>query len=289
VTASGQPVTAGAVAIDDEFNGQQAQLGSAALNAQGTASITVSLEPGTHSLTAQYAGNATFEASASAVLTPAIVVATPCEFTVAVSNLQPSSISANTMTLTAGQTGSATVTVSPSPEFTSTLTAPMFVTLSCSALPDLANCTVTPENVEILSTTPASCPAGSAVSQCPPSSTMQIQTYSASTTIASAMPRGKGSSPIVWAFLLPGALGLGGLAWGARRRQWLRRISLIALVGVVTLLGTTACNPRYQYEHHGPQANPATPAGTYTINVTAQTSNGVNSLAHTTTFVLTVQ
>jgi hypothetical protein len=64
---------------------------------------------------------------------------------------------------------------------------------------------------------------------------------------------------------------------------------LIALVGVVTLLGTTACNPRYQYEHHGPQQNPATPAGTYTINVTAQTSNGVTALAHTTTFVLTVK
>jgi hypothetical protein len=118
---------------------------------------------------------------------------------------------------------------------------------------------------------------------------MVIQTYAVSGSTAKATPKGKDSSPIAWAFLLPGALGLGGLAWGARRRQWLQRISLIALVGVVTLLGTTACNPRYQYENHGPQPNPATPAGSYTINVTAQTSNGITALTHTTTFVLTVK
>ena len=91
------------------------------------------------------------------------------------------------------------------------------------------------------------------------------------------------------AFLVPGALALGGLAWGARRRPWLNRLSLLALLGLVTMLGTTACNPRYDYLNHGPPPNPATPAGTYTITVTAQTSNGVTAITNNTTFALTVQ
>jgi hypothetical protein len=169
------------------------------------------------------------------------------------------------------------------------LTAPMFVTLSCSGLPDGATCSATPENLEILSTTLDSCPSGSPASACPPTSNMVIQTYAASNVKASPPTSpGNRSAPIAWAFLLPGALGLGGLAFGARRRKWLSRLSLVALVGLVTLLGTTACNPRYNYLHHGPVNNPATPAGTYTVTVTAQSSNGVTALAHSTTFVLIV-
>ena len=95
-------------------------------------------------------------------------------------------------------------------------------------------------------------------------------------------------SVITWAFLLPGALGLGGLAFGARRRRWLSRLMLVALVGLVTLLGTTACNPRYYYLNHGPPTNPATPAGTYNVLVTAQASNGVTALTQHTTIVLVV-
>ena len=55
------------------------------------------------------------------------------------------------------------------------------------------------------------------------------------------------------------------------------------------MLGTTACNPRYNYEHHGPPLNPATPSGTYTIMVTAQSSNGVDAITNSTTLALTVQ
>jgi hypothetical protein len=118
---------------------------------------------------------------------------------------------------------------------------------------------------------------------------MVIQTYAASSVKAAppATP-GKRSSPIAWAFLLPGALGLGGLAFGARRRRWLSRFLLVALVGLVTMLGATACNPRYYYLNHGPPINPATPAGTYNITVTAQSSNGVTAITHSTNFVLVV-
>jgi len=118
---------------------------------------------------------------------------------------------------------------------------------------------------------------------------MVIQTYAASTASARPpTPPGNRSSPIAWAFLLPGVLGLGGLAFGARRRAWLSRLSLVALVGLVTLLGATACNPRYYYLNHGPPTNPATPAGSYNVTVTGQSSNGVTAITHSTTFVLVV-
>ena len=286
VTSGGTPVAGGTVAISDEFNGNAVTVTTVALSSAGTASPTVDLAAGSHSLTATFAGNTSYAASTS---TPAIVVsiATECEFTVAISNISPSSTTAGTLTLTPGQSGSATVTVTPSVEYTSTLTAPMYVAISCSGLPDGATCVPTPENLEILSTTPESCPSGSLASACPPTSSILIETFAASS--ASAAPAsGKGSAPIAWAILLPGALCLGGMAFGARRRRWLSRLSLLALVGLVTVLGTTACNPRYNYLIHGPPANPATPAGTYTVTVTAQANNGVIATTHTTTFVLVV-
>jgi hypothetical protein len=287
VAASGTPVTSGTVTIFDQFEGNAVQLASVALSSSGTASPTVALAAGSHSLTANFTGIAGYQASTSTAVL--VSVATECEFTVALSNFTPASTSANTLTLTPGQSGSLTITVAPSVEFTSTLTAPMFVTLSCSGLPDGATCIATPENLEILSTTPGSCPSGSLASACPPTSSIVIQTYAASTASASPVPpQGKGSTPIAWAFLLPGALGLGGLAWGARRRRWLNRLSLVALVGLVTVLGTTGCNPRYNYLNHGPPTNPATPAGTYTVTVSAQTNNGVTAIIHSTTFVLIV-
>jgi hypothetical protein len=289
VAAGATQVTSGTVNINDQFNGNTVLLASVALSSSGTASPSVALAAGSHSITANFTGITGYVASTSS---PAIVVsvATQCEFTVGVSNFTPSSSAANTLTLTAGQAGSFTITVAPSVEFTSTLTAPMFVTLACTGLPDGATCAATPENVEILSTTPESCPSGSLASACPPTSTMVIQTYAASTVKATPPTTpGKRSNPIAWALLLPGALGLGSLAFGARRRRWLSRLSLLALVGMVTLLGTTACNPRYSYLNHGPPNNPATPAGTYNINVTAQSSNGVTGITQTASLVLVVK
>jgi len=286
VTSGGSPVTGGTVAINDTFNGNAVTVASVALSSTGTASPTVDLSAGSHSLTATFAaqtvGTTSYGASTS---TPAIAVsvATECEFSVAVSNLTPSSTTANTITLTPGESGSATVTVTPSVEFTSSLTAPMYVAISCSGLPDGATCVPTPENLSISSTTPESCING----VCPPTSSLLIETYAASTASATP-PQRKGSAPIAWAILLPGALCLGGLAFGARRRRWLSRFMLLALLALVTVLGTTACNPRYYYLNHGPQPNPATPAGTYTVTVTGQSNNGVTTTTHATTFVLVV-
>jgi len=278
VTAGGQPVTSGTVAIDDEFGGNSVPLASVALSAQGTATSTVNLAEGSHSLTAVFSGVTGYQTSTS---TPAVAVsvATQCEFTVAVSPAASGiTLAGNVMTLTPGDAGSATVTIAPSVEFTSALTAPMFITLSCSGLSVDASCNFTPSNVQILSTTTT-----------PPTSTIVIQTLAASTTSVKPATRpGARSTSIAWAILLPGAFGLGGLAWGARRRRWLSRLALMALICMVTMLGTTGCNPLYNYEHHGPVPNPPTPAGSYTVVVYAQYSNGVTALTQQTSFALTV-
>jgi len=274
---------AGTVAIEDEVGGSTVQLGSATLNSAGKTNFSFDLPTGTHSLSAVYAGNTTFAGSASAAA--AVTIDTQCStaFVVSLSNVTPSTASSSTaaMSLTPGLAGSATITIAPSQDFISTLTAngPASITISCSGLSDLATCAFTPENVEIL-------PGQSAAA----TSSMVIQTFAASTTRLSPPSRpGQNSRPIDWAFLLPGVLGLGGLAWGARRKAWLKRLSLAALLSLVTLLGATGCNPRYAYENHSPEPNPATPAGTYTVKIAAQYSNGVTAITDYTDLTLTVK
>lgn len=258
--ADGLPAS-GAVVIND----QGRPWAGVALNVQGQAKVVLALPVGDHLLSAVYNGDATHKGSISmstGVHGQASAGAPSFGITVAPA----------TLSVTAGQSG--TVTASVTPVDAASLSAPMFVTLSCSGLPDQSSCTFTPENVEIL-------PGATAVIN----SSMVLQTQAASSTSASSTRQR--SNPVSWAFLLPGALVLVGMGWGGR--GWVRRFSLLALVGLVTVLGTTACNPRYYYLNHGPPTNPATPAGTYTVIVDAQTSNGVTATTQFTTFALTVK
>ena len=268
VTANGQSPS-GAVAIEDEFNSNQVQLGTAPVSA-GSASPTISLATGNHVLTAVFLGDSSFQTSTSATL--AVSVTDQCAFMTAVSYLAPVSNPVNN--LTPGQSGTATVSVVVDPGLTAALTAPVFVTLSCSGLPDESTCNFTPGTIEVLPNATAAV-----------TSSMVIVTQEV-TPPTSSIPR---SNSVAWAFLLPGALGLGGLAWGTRRRAWLNRLSLLALVALVTILGATACSPRYDYYNHGPPNPPATPAGTYTVLITAQTSNGIVATTQTTNLALTIQ
>jgi hypothetical protein len=255
----GLPAT-GAVVLSDSGS----QLAGAALNAQGQAGFTISLPAGDHSLSAVYSGDSTHSGSVSQPQVVHALASSAPTFTI--------SISPGTLTLTPGQTGQ--ITASVTPQNASALTAPMFVTLSCSGLPDESSCTFTPENLEIL-------PGATAAV----TSNMVIVTQEV-TPSTSSIPR---SNPVAWAFLLPGVLGLGGLAWGTRRRAWLNRLALLALVALVTTLGATACSPRYDYYNHGPPIPPATPAGTYTVLVTAQNSNGITAITQSAPLVLTVK
>jgi hypothetical protein len=236
------------------------------LDAQGQVNSTLSLAGGAHSLRAVYSGNTTHASSTSAVSPLAATAGTTPDFSIAVA---PASFS-----LKQGQSGSAIVTVTPINA--TSLSAPMFVTISCAGLPDQTKCTFTPENIEI--------PVGATASI---NSSMVLATQAAS--IAKTQPLNERSAhPVAWAILLPGALTLGGLAFGFRRRRFLSRVVLLGLVAFVGVLGSTACSPLYNYRNHGPNQNLPTPTGTYNLTISAQSSNGVTATTHTTNMALTV-
>jgi hypothetical protein len=153
----------------------------------------------------------------------------------------------------------------------------MFVTLSCSGFPDQSSCNFTAENVEILPNATS------------PVTSSMVLTTQAKSLVGRAQPAHAERSPVAWAVLLPSVLGLGGLAFSARRRVWLSRLALIALVGMTTVIGATGCAPRYNYYHHGPDQNLPTPSGSYTLQITAQTSNGITATTQSIPFALTVK
>jgi hypothetical protein len=277
--ADGQPAT-GAVVIDDGNR----QVAEVALNGSGQATSVIGLLGGNHALRAVYTGDTLHLGSASITTNLTTQTSSTPNFAITLAPVAPSTLPLN---VSAGASGTIAVTIIP--EDNSALTAPMFITLSCSGLPSLASCAFTPESVEILPTTTASRAPGSPASSCPPVSSMLIQTQGPGTSQAVPLARpGHRNNPVAWAILLPGMLSLGGLAWSARRRRWLSRLALLALVALVTTLGTTACNPLYYYYNHGPTPTPPTPSGTYNVTVTAQSSNGVAAITNSTTMVLTV-
>ncbi|MGB6194405.1 MAG: Ig-like domain-containing protein [Terracidiphilus sp.] len=257
----GAPVT-GAVTIEDAGK----PLAGVALDSEGHASSVLSLAPGEHHLTAVYAGDETHATSVSD--SAAVVAATGStpDFTI--------SIAPTTLSLQQGQSG--TIAVSITPVNAASLTAPMFVALSCAGLPDQSTCTFTPTNVQVLPNATAAV-----------TSSMVIATVAGSTTELTPLKM-RPSNRVTWCLLLPGALGLAGLAFGARRKAWLSRLSMLGLLAMVTVLGTVGCSPLYNYRNHGPPHNLPTPAGSYTLHVTAQSSNGVTAVPHTASMVLTV-
>lgn len=263
---NGLPAT-GAVVIEDGGR----QVAGAALNSTGEAQITVGLAPGEHSLRAVYAGDASHQGSQSDLRGVSAQSGSVPDFQISVN---PASIS-----LTAGQSGA--ITASVTPVNSGALSAPMFVTLSCSGNPDQSSCSFTPENLEILPNAAAAITSSLVI-------TTQAQPTHYGGSSAAHAPARPGSHRVALAVLFPGALGMIGIAFSARRRRWLSRLSLLGLLALITCLGTTACNPLYNYQNHGPPYNLPTPAGTYTLLITAQSSNGVTASTHTTNLVLTV-
>lgn len=281
VASDDATVASGAVSI---YEGSK--LVGAAVLSSGTATADVALSSGTHTLSAVYSGDTMHASSTSAARAVAATSTTTTpSFTLSLTAVSPSSFP---ITLKAGAAGTITMTVTP--ENNSSLSAPMTVTPSCSGLPDETTCAFSPTTVQILSTTATSCTT-STDATCPPTSTMTLQTMATSTTrlMKPYQPaKGSGSGAITWAILLPGMLGLGGLAWGARRKLWLSRILLIAALAVMVSFGLSGCNPQYNYYHHSPDANTGTPTGTYTVTVTGQSQNGVTAVTNSTTMVLVV-
>ena len=250
----------------DRDTGSGKPLAGVVLDAAGRATATIDLAGGDHGLFRRLHRRLGHLGSSSEVTPVHAVSGSTPDFSV--------SIAPATLSLKQGQSGSATVSITP--VNAASLTAPMFVTISCAGLPDQSACTFTPENIEI--------PVGATAAI---DGSLVLSTQA--TSLARAEPNAKrGAQPIALAVLLPGAFVLGGIAFGARRRRFLSRLVLLSLVAFVSVLGTVACAPLYNYHNHGPPYNLPTPAGSYSVTIAAQSSNGVTATTHTTTIALTV-
>ncbi len=172
-------------------------------------------------------------------------------------------VSAGTLQVTPGQTGTATISV------TVTSGTPPTLTFTCSeaSAPALASsgsvCTVSPA-------TPTN--AGSV--------SIQIPTFAPTAQLRRPLGSSRG---IFFAVLLPGLFGIVFTA-GSRKRtaRGLRFLSLIVVLGFSTLW-LSSCSSNSSSTH-----NPGTPAGSYSVSVTASTG-GANPVTASTTVTLVVQ
>lgn len=253
---AGNPATDGSVS----FETAKGSLGSAFVD-KGVATLTVEKLPqGTRSVTASYSGSAGYAASAAGA--PAAAGAT--------SGLPDFALTANptSLTLTPGQFGTITLTVTPENGFND------MVTLSCAGVPAQATCLLSPTVLTPLTSAAVS-------------STLQIQTQGASGTAKVEKTR----STVAYAIVLPGMLALVGI--GALRSRsvpgGLRVLGIVALLAASSL-GLGACSARYGYLNHPPSGNPGVAAGTYTITVSGYASiSGTSVTGHSLNVTLTVK
>ncbi|HVW76585.1 MAG TPA: Ig-like domain-containing protein [Alloacidobacterium sp.] len=257
---TGATVTDGTVS----FMSGGLSLGSAIVQEDGTATLTLDKLPASaKQITAVYSGSNRYAASASAsAQVQADATTAPPDFSVAAN---PTSLSLN-----AGEYGTTILTVTPENGFTQS------VTLSLSGLPVATTATFTPQAV---------IPSSGAVT-----STLQIQT-TANSKATSAKNDGAplNREHLAYAVLFPGVLALVGIGAFRKRHSHALRVLGIALLLLASVSGLTACSQRYGYLHHPPTANTGTPAGTYTLTMTAYSNNGGEVTSHPLQITLTVK
>jgi hypothetical protein len=231
------------------FTSATATLGTAAAT-NGTATLQFAFTaPGTYSVTANYAGDIANLTSTSNTVT--ILVTAP-DYSVTAS---PSSA-----TVTAGQSATTTLTVTPVGGYNGT------IKFSCGTLPSGASCTFAPASL-----TPAS---GA-------SSTSTLTITTTATTTASLRNEISGSlQGIAWA-------GLVFLVLSPRRMRGLNRrltratlLTFLLAAGLISFSGCSSSSPK------APVTVPGTPAGVQTISVMVADSG---STSHSINFQLTVQ
>lgn len=262
-TAAGSPVTRGSV--DFELaNGQS--LGSALVDASGTAHLSVGSLPtadsksvaGTGQLRVEavYHSNVDLsksdqaEADSHSVLTE---VATPS----ATTGVPSFTATGNptTVTVKQGAYGTTLLTVTSINGFAGP------IQFSCSNLPAQVTCAFNPTQQALAANGTFT-------------STLQLETQGPSgTASAQISPRHTG---LALALVLPGGLLL--LGFARRRGNAMRNLQLVA-VGLLlagTSLGLSGCNPRFNYLNHGPSVAGGTPTGSFTINVAVDGDQGAS-------------
>ena len=219
--------------LEDGSDGQPHALGSAFVGPDGDAALTLSSLPeGVYSVRAAYGGSQDAAASTSA---PADVTAEAASPTFSLAAAPA------TLNLDAGAQGSVAINIVPTPGFSN------YVSLSCAGLPLFTTCNFLPSNVDVTT--------GKNVG-----STMTLNTTAPSGNTG-MLHRDSG---FVYAFLVPGFLGLVGLGFG--RGRGLRMLAMLCVVGSL-IGGASSCAQRYRYLNYGPPNNPGTPAGKSIIRI----------------------
>ncbi len=232
VASSTMGIPTGSVAF---FNGST-QLGTATLDASGSASMTTSFSAiGTTALTAVYAGDTNFNGSNSGSVPVAVV--TP-GFTL--------TANASTLNLTPGQTGQVALTLTPVGDISGQ------VTLGCTIPKVLLNCAFTPQL--------ANFGGDNAVQNV----ALTVGTYGPGTFSQLQAGKTPHSPTLAMIWWLP-AVFLGGLLSLGRRKVGtpLRRL-LLLIVLASAAFGASGCGSGYTY----------TAAGTDTITITATGPGG---------------
>lgn len=238
----GRPVSEGSVS----FQTPRGSLGSVFVH-NGSATLNLTNPPAwARDITAVYDGDSAFAPASVSTTVVSDATAPVPGFTVTAT---PSSFS-----VAPGQFGMVNLTVTSVAGFSEQ------VNLSCGNLPANSTCNFNP----VIVTPPAN---GSAVS------TLEVNT-SANSGILSSRLAPRGRSATAWAFVLPGLLALAGIGAIRRKHFGALRVLGMALLLAAGSLGLTACNPRYNYEHYKPAPNYGTPAGSYTVVISAYASNG---------------
>jgi hypothetical protein len=173
--------------------------------------------------------------------------------------------SPTSQSVSAGQSANYSVTLAPQGGFNQTLN------LTCSGAPSLATCTLTPNTVTLngtASTTVAVAVSTTAASLAPPHGRL-------------TPPGGTGPGKVFWLWALLWLASVLALA-GARKR----RAACLLGVGLLLVVLWGACGGGTQ-KTTPPPTSPGTPAGTYTVDVTA-TDASVSTLTQTIKLTLTV-
>lgn len=255
-TASVQSTLPAVAGVDTvTFLDGQTQIGVAAVGTDGQTSTftTSSLAFGTHSITAVYSGNSEVQGSTSNALSQSI------PYFVGDFSIQATPPAA---TITAGQSAAYQVTIATSGGFS----APM--AFSCAGLPALTTCTFTPTTL----------PTGQG------QVALKIQTTKTGTSAMNLRPHFEEGAAILAGILLCM------LPTGLWRNRFTKIVTL-AVVGLA-VLSTASCGGGGAGGGGGSGGSgggSSTPAGSYTVTITAVTTEPSQNISHSTTVTLTVQ
>lgn len=164
------------------------------------------------------------------------------------------------ITVTAGNPATYTLTVTPTNNFSQA------VTFACSSQPPLSSCAFSPSSVT---------PSGSATTSTLTISTTATTTSMLEQTLPPGAARARTTLAVAGVFVFLFSLG------GTRKRG----LRLLAMLLAVVSLGVAGCGGGGTSH----TTVPGTPTGTYTITVTATSGSGNSVQTHTTTVGLIVQ